>query len=155
MQTTTLSIVRFLALVLTAIALVPAGAHLAELPRKIALERDAYLVVQQIYAGWAWFGIVQLAALAANLAHAFLLRRGGRPYGFALAAFLLVSVNLVVFFMWTFPVNQATNNWTAAPENWRELRAVWEYSHAANALLMLGALACAVVAVLTRGLRRN
>jgi hypothetical protein len=146
--------IQFLALFLTALALVPGGAHLAQLPHKIGLEREAYLLVQQIYAGWAWFGIVQFAALAANLTHVILLKKSGRPMGFALASFLLVAANLVVFFVWTFPVNQATDNWTAAPENWRELRAAWEYSHAANALLMLAALVCALFAVLRRGAAR-
>jgi hypothetical protein len=50
---------------------------------------------------------------------------------------------LAVFFTWTYPANQATGNWTVAPENWRELRRHWEYAHATNALLTFLAL-CAV-----------
>lgn len=49
--------VQFLAIVLTALALVPAGAHLAELPNKIGLDQEAYFIVQSIYRGWALFGI--------------------------------------------------------------------------------------------------
>ena len=41
------------AVILTAVALVPSGAHLAELPNKLSLDRDQYFVVQQIYRGWA------------------------------------------------------------------------------------------------------
>ena len=51
-------LVQFLAILLTALALVPAGAHLAELPNKIGLDQEAYFIVQNIYAGWALFGIV-------------------------------------------------------------------------------------------------
>jgi hypothetical protein len=47
-----LRVVQFLAVLLTALALVPSGAHLFELPNKIDLARDAYLTVQGIYAGW-------------------------------------------------------------------------------------------------------
>ncbi|MFC4171252.1 hypothetical protein ACFOYU_04130 [Microvirga sp. GCM10011540] len=40
-----LHVVQFLAVVLTALALVPIGAHLFELPNKIDMPRDAYLTV--------------------------------------------------------------------------------------------------------------
>ena len=59
-----LRVIQFLAVLLTAVALAPAGAHLFELPNKIDLPRDAYLTVQGIYAGWALFGIVDMAALS-------------------------------------------------------------------------------------------
>ena len=62
-----LRVVQFLAVLLTALAFVPAGAHLFELPNKVDLSRDAYPTVQGIYAGWAWFGIIDLAALVTNV----------------------------------------------------------------------------------------
>jgi hypothetical protein len=34
----------------------------------------AYFVAQQIYAGWALFGVVLFGALAANLVHTIVLR---------------------------------------------------------------------------------
>jgi hypothetical protein len=43
--------VRFLAIVLTALALVPAGAHVFALPNKIGLPQEEYFVVQGIYRG--------------------------------------------------------------------------------------------------------
>jgi hypothetical protein len=55
--------VGFSALLFAALALIPAGAHLAEMPHKIALTRDEYLVVQQIYRGWALFGVVVVGGL--------------------------------------------------------------------------------------------
>ena len=44
-----LRLVQFLAVMLTALALV----HLAALPNKMAMAQAAYFVAQQIYAGWA------------------------------------------------------------------------------------------------------
>jgi hypothetical protein len=140
--------VRFLAIVLTALALVPAGAHLAALPNKLDLPREAYFVAQAIYRGWALFGVVLFAALGAHAAHAWLLRRRDRPFGLALAALVLMLAGLAIFFGWTHPANQATQNWTVAPPNWEALRTQWEYSHAAHALLTFGALCCAVLAAL-------
>jgi hypothetical protein len=48
-------ILQFTAIILTALALVPAGAHVLELPNKIGLDRDHYMIVQQIYRGWALY----------------------------------------------------------------------------------------------------
>ena len=83
-----LRLIQFLAIILTALALVPSGAHLAALPNKMAMAQAAYFVAQQIYAGWALFGIVLFGALAANLAHTIVLCRLGRSFGYALASFL-------------------------------------------------------------------
>jgi hypothetical protein len=135
-----LPLIQFLAIMLTALAHVPSGAHLAALPNKMAMAQAAYFVAQQVYAGWALFGIVLFGALAANLAHTMVLRRLGRSFGYALASFLLIAANLVIFFVWTVPTNQATNNWTVVPDNWNELRVQWEYSHAANAMVTFSAL---------------
>jgi hypothetical protein len=138
-----LRLTQFLAVVLTALALVPAGAHLAELPNKIGLDQEAYFLVQSIYAGWALFGIALFGALAANLALAIMVRRQRAPFRLALAAFLLVAATLVIFVIWTYPANQATSNWTVVPANWQQLRTTWEYAHATNAVLTFLAL-CAV-----------
>ena len=63
------------------LALVPRWAHLAALPNKMAMAQAAYFIAQQIYAGWALFGIVLFGALAANLAHTIVLCRLGRSFG--------------------------------------------------------------------------
>lgn len=144
-----LKIVQFLALLLNALALVPAGAHLFALANKIGLSAEQYFIVQNIYRGWALFGIVLLSALVANLLLAIALRGRGPPFGFALVAFLCIALTLVIFFTWTFPANQATQNWTAIPANWEQLRRQWEYSHVANALVTLVAYGSVVLSVLT------
>jgi hypothetical protein len=73
-----LKTVQFLALVLTALALVPSGAHLFELPGKISLGAEQYFIVQNIYRGWSLFGIVLIGALIANLALANVAARSRR-----------------------------------------------------------------------------
>lgn len=130
-----LRVAQFFAIVLTALALVPAGAHLFELPNKIGLAEEQYFTVQNIYRGWALFGFVLFGALTSNLILTVILRHRRAPFWLALAAFLSVAGTLVIFFIWTYPANQATSNWTVVPANWRELRAQWEYAHAASAVL--------------------
>lgn len=128
---------RVIALAVTVIVLVPSGAHFFELPGKIGLPEAEYFTVQTIYAGWALFAIPIFAAIALNFALAFAMRRSDRT-GALLAACsaLLIVLSLVIFFIWVFPGNQATQNWTSVPENWQELRRNWEYGHAVNAVII-------------------
>jgi hypothetical protein len=140
---------QFLALILIALALVPAGAHLFELPNKIGLPQDEYFIVQGIYRGWALFGVILFAALAASLVLAILLRRRGAAFWMALGGFLLIAATLAIFFGWTFPANQATANWTTVPPDWMALRMQWEYAHAVNAVLTFAALCLVTLSVLS------
>jgi hypothetical protein len=63
-----LKLTQFLAVVLTALALAPACAHLFSMPNKISLVEDQYFIVQHIYRGWFLLGIVLVAAIVANFA---------------------------------------------------------------------------------------
>ncbi len=142
-------LLKFLAVIITALALVPGGAHLFALPNKITLAAEPYFVTQTVYRGWALFGIVLFVAIAANAAVAILQARHGGPFYYAAGAALCVVATLIVFFTWTFPANQATSNWTAVPDDWQALRVHWEYSHAANAGITFVALCLAVLAAMT------
>jgi len=139
----------FIAIVLGAMAMVPAGAHLFSLAAKMGLAAEPYFTVQQIYRGWALFGIAIFGALLANIVVAILVRGQPMAFRFAAAAAIPIATMLVVFFVWTYPTNQATANWTAIPANWTDLRAQWEYSHAASAILTFAALCCSVLSQLT------
>ncbi len=139
---------RFCSLLFVALALAPSAAHLLELPNKIGLSRDDYLTVQQIYRGWALLGIVVLGALVSTLTLTILSRYRPRQFALALAAFLCVVGTQVVFWTFTYPTNQATRNWTVLPADWEPLRAQWEYSHAAGALLNLAALVLLIMCLL-------
>ncbi len=140
---------QFVAIVLTALGLVPGGAHLLEMTKKMSLDRDQYMTVQQIYRGWAFLGIIVIAAILANSLAAFVMRRQRVPTAYAAGGAILLCLGLSVFFIWTFPVNQATSNWTVVPTDWQALRAQWEYSHAANAFLTFLALCSTMAAALT------
>ena len=142
-------ICQFLAVIFTALAFVPPGAHIMELPAKIDMPEEPYFVVQQIYRGWALAGVVIFAAIFANVASAVVARHNPRQFWLSLAAGLLVAATLAIFFAWTYPANQATGNWTSTPADWQRLRTEWEYSHAVNALIMFVALLCSVAAALS------
>lgn len=140
-----LLLIEFLAIVLTALALVPAAAHVMELPNKLSMTREAYLIVQRIYRGWNLIGIVVIAALIATLV--LMLSVDGSAFVPALIAFLAIAATQVVFWVFTFPVNRLTRNWTRAPDDWQKLRDRWELSHAASAVLNFIAVVSVTIAV--------
>ncbi len=113
-----MKILQFVAIVLTALALVPGGAHLFALPNKINLSVSDYFIAQGIYRGWTLLGIVLIGAALANFA------------------------------LFTFPANQVTSNWTEAPANWQQLRWQWKMSHALNAAITFIAFCSLTISVL-------
>ncbi len=139
------------ALISVALALAPSVSHLLALPNKIGMEEAQYFTAQAIYRGWALLGIVVAAALLSTLVLTVLLRRRRWPMRWALLAFLCVLGTQVLFWLWTFPANQATDDWTRVPADWQLLRSQWEYSHAAGALLTLAAMAALIASVLSWG----
>jgi hypothetical protein len=143
-------------MVLTALALVPGGAHLFALANKINLSESDYFITQSIYRSitqsiyrsWALLGIVLIGAAIANLALAFLIRAQRAPSIFALIGGLCLVATLVIFFAFTFPANQATNNWTQVPADWQQLRWRWELSHAVNAVITFFAFCSLTISLL-------
>jgi hypothetical protein len=145
-----LNVLRFLGLLLTALSLAAGVAHVLALPNKIDLPRDDYFAVQQIYRGWALMGIVLFGALISTLAWSVAARRNRREFVLALTAAACIVSSLAVFFLFTFPANQQTDNWTSIPDNWRALRVQWEYSHVVAAALFLAALIALILSVLAK-----
>ena len=134
------SILSFLALVLTAIALIPAGAHVFEMSAKMKLGRDAYFVAQGLYRGWAYFGIALAGSLLACLANAAL-PGNRRDRLLSLFAALMIAASLGIFFVYVYPANRITQNWTSIPANWKNWRYQWEWGHVVSAV-------CAFIAFL-------
>jgi hypothetical protein len=140
----------FASIVLAALALAPAMAHVLEMRSKLTLSRDDYRTVQQIYRGWSLLGFVVVAALLATLLLAYLVRGDPRLFVPAALAFACIAATQAVFWIWTFPVNKATSNWTRLPDDWEPLRRRWELSHAASAALNLAAFLCLAVMLARR-----
>lgn len=137
---------RFLAIILTGLALVAPAAHAFELLNKIGLPKEQYFVVQQIYNGWWMAGLLLPMAFLANIGNALALRADTTAMMLSLAAAALIALNLTIFVLFTQPANAATQNWTVQADNWETLRVQWEYSHAVNAAVNFLAFCCATLA---------
>ena len=129
----------FFSLLFTTLVVTAGLAHVLELPHKMGMPAQEYLTVQKIYRGWALLGIAVFGALAMLLVLAIQLRHGS-GFGLALIALLCIVAAQIIFWVFTFPVNQQTQNWTLLPTNWTQLRLQWEYSHAAGALFDVASL---------------
>src|SRR5690606_22794436 len=109
----TKSTFQFLAILSTAIAMSGGWAHLLALPNKMLLDANEYLIAQQVYTGWALLGLVIFAALGLTIALVSMQRSAGGPaFRLTVVAAICIALSLVVFFAFTFPTNQATENWT-------------------------------------------
>jgi hypothetical protein len=140
-------IVQFFAVVLTALALAPAVAHLASLPNKINLAAEQYFIVQNSYRGWFLFALAQIPSAIMAFVLAFMLRGDPWPFRLALLGAVCMAATLAIYFTWVNPANLATDQWTTIPQDWAALRRQWEYGHAASAMLNILAL-CAIVAAM-------
>ncbi len=123
-------------------------AHLLSLPNKIALSGRDYLIVQQIYRGWAYLGIVVVGALISTLTLTVVQYRKNVSYSCSLTATICIALSLTVFFLVTYPANTITQNWMVLPTGWEALRRQWEYSHAAGAILEFAALVLLVLSII-------
>jgi hypothetical protein len=134
------TVIKVISLIFTTLVFGSAFAHLLEMFHKMQFSKDEYLLVQQIYQGWSILGIlifldlISISLLAANSRH--------QPFQFRVnvLAFFFVLAALVIFFIFTFPANRQTVNWTELPSNWEILRLRWETSHAISAILYFIAL---------------
>ena len=138
---------RVLAVTSVTLYLVPVGAHLFELPGKIAMPPNNYMIVQGIYRGWSLFGIVLLAGMLSTLMLAILRRRRQGVCALSLAAFVCLAATQIIFWVFTYPMNIASRNWTTMPDQFEAARRQWEYSHAASAVLTFLALLAVTASV--------
>ncbi|WP_259664094.1 DUF1772 domain-containing protein [Rhizobium bangladeshense] len=109
-------------------------AHLLELPNKIRLARNDYFVVQKAYRGWDRLAFLLLIQLTAIVSVAIMSRHEPSVFWPAVVSALCLLGAQAVFWVYTYPANVATKNWTGIPDNWEMLRTNWEYSHAAGAV---------------------
>jgi hypothetical protein len=133
---------RFLAVVITGLALIAPAAHAFELLNKIGLPKAEYFIVQQIYSGWWMVGLLLPLAFLVDVGNAIFQRDDKTAMKLSIAAAALIALNLIIFVLFTQPANVATENWTVQPVNWEALRAQWEYSHAVNAAVNFLAFCC-------------
>jgi hypothetical protein len=143
-------VVFFIAMLATALALGGALAHAFELPNKMDLSREEYFIVQKAYRGWNQLAYLLVVQLLSLLALAYLSWRSPAVFWMAALALLCLAGAQAVFWIYTYPANAVTQNWTVQPDNWEALRRQWEYSHLAGAIFQLIAMIALIIGALSR-----
>lgn len=147
-HTAAYNVVFFITLLATALSLGAALAHAFSLPNKIDLSSNEYFITQKAYRGWSHLAYVLAVQFVSMTTLAIMARRD--PYIFwpvIVALGCLIGAQ-ALFWVFTFPANVATQNWTVVPDNWESVRRQWEYSNAGGAAFQLLAMIALVVAVL-------
>jgi hypothetical protein len=144
------NVLRYTTILFELITLSALMAHLLALPAKMKLTREDYYTIQSIYSGWAWLGIFEVGALLLTLIWSVSERKKKGTFLLLIIAFIFFAVSLTLFFIFTFPANTATVNWTLKTNNWQMLRQQWEYSHAARTMLNLIGFSCLIFSLLKK-----
>jgi hypothetical protein len=144
---------RFSAIMMTSVSLSAALAHAMELPFKMQYEPELYVRLHRtLYWNFGRVGGTAeiLALLGTGGLAAWTIRK--RPAAFpltVLAAGCLAAAH-GAFWVLVEPANRTMASWPLdeIPAGWTSWRNQWEYTHAARAALVLGALGALVASVL-------
>jgi Domain of unknown function (DUF1772) len=143
-------IVQSLALIFFALSVGLSFAHALEMPVKMQYDGPLYVTVQNsLYRFWgppSPAAFVEAVALLCTAFLAFLRRKQRSSFVWILIAFVLLFLAFpLIFFLFTEPANRIFRAATPSsiPENWMQVRAQWEYSHAARFVLEL----CGLIAL--------
>lgn len=146
---------RFVTILLVALLLGLAFAHVLERPAKMQYDAALYITLQKtLYVAWGppnVGGILEPAAILATISLAFVLRKNMSAFLLTLGAGLALLLAFpVVFFIWVAPANEVFLSALpgSIPANWEEMRTSWETGHTIRFVLQLAALSVLVVSVL-------
>ena len=132
----------------TAVGLIAgtALAHVFEMPHKLAMTGDVWLLTQSVlYNGWGGKLLYLDLIAVVGLAVTAIFSRKSRTTAIAAVAIMLAA-DVVVFAIWIRPTNNALDIWKMSMpmRDWRTLRLHWEWGHAMRcALLILATLLAA------------
>jgi membrane-bound metal-dependent hydrolase YbcI (DUF457 family) len=153
----TLKIWQFATIMLMAVAMSAAFAHLMEMPAKMTFEQRLYVSLHRtLYPNFGRIaGIAEVLAVIAVVGLTWRLRNQETMFVPLLVSALLMVAAHVIFWILVQPANSTMASWSldAIPDNWTQWRNRWEYAHAARAVLEFGAFGALVISLLREGAR--
>jgi hypothetical protein len=143
---------RFVSLLLGALNLGLAWAHLIEMGPKRAMSGAGWLATQQIYRDFGKVSRITFPGTLLSELLLLLLTRGSRQVDRLTAASVsCTAATIAIWARFNEPVNREIVTWreNTLPANWRERRDQWEFAHAASAVLHAISLVALLSAVLS------
>jgi hypothetical protein len=144
-------VTRFVGLLLGALNLGLAFAHLVEMPPKREMDGPNWLNTQRIYRGFGNVARVTMpATLLASLSTLALVRRRGPTALLTALGAICTAATVAIWARFNEPVNRAVVAWEAEglPPDWARQRDQWEYAHATSAVLHAVGLSAALIGAL-------
>jgi hypothetical protein len=146
-----LAILRFVSLLLGALNLGLAFAHVVEMRPKRAMSGPEWLTTQQAYRDFGRAAGVTFPALLLSTLATLVLVRERRPIALLTALGAgATATTVAIWARFNQPVNREISSWRAdaLPPNWAERRDQWEYAHAVSAACHAVSLATLTAAAL-------
>ena len=142
------NVIRFSAVLFSAVALSVLLGQLFEWPVKINMSKDEYKVAQVIYYDLTWVYFFEIIAFLLTITLLILERKKKRTFILLLVALIAFVISIAIFFIFTLPSEIATTQWSIFPDNWESLRDAWEYSNVWRAIINLTGFSFLVLALL-------
>jgi hypothetical protein len=127
-----LRVFQFLAVVLMGVQLGVSYAHFMQMPGKLALPLDCYILVQnQVISYRVKLGFVEIPATISAIAATILVRRQRNAFWLTLIGAVCMILMWLVWAVLIQPINHQIDGWTSATasSNWTELRYQWHFYH--------------------------
>jgi MFS family permease len=145
---------RFITLMLTSLSLSLSMAQLLELLQRMQFDQQLWVrvtILENVYKLFVSVGAVfGITAILTTLVMAFLVRRRGSTFYWALGRAIFLVLAVVIWIMFIAPMNAEFAQWLTnpVPTDWTRYSDQWEYAHEVNALIKMIGLILLVVSVL-------
>ena len=160
-------VLQLIAIVLVALAAALSAAHALEMPGKMRLDKESYLMVQRIYyPGFTFGGLSEPLGIVAVAILLYFVPAGSAVFWLVLTALIGMFAVMAVFWIVTQPANKiwvenmklgaagarffGTGPSGAAAADWTMVRDRWEWSHLARAILATASFLCLLTALALR-----
>lgn len=147
-----MKILRFVTVMLTALSLSAAFAHLLEMPAKLTYDGAQWVyLLQTLYPTFGKVsGMCEIGAVVTALVLVIAVRKRPKAFRWTLLAAACLVAAHAIYWIWVAPVNAALVPLSpeTLPADWASLRNQWEFAHASRAILQIAALAALVISIL-------
>lgn len=133
----------FTTVMISALSMAMAFSHLLQMPVRLEMSPDDWLITQQLFPYYASLGaFVEIGAISLAGVSAWFLRSSKPAFELTLTATVCLATGFAVWLAAVAPANAEIIRWLDAqlPQSWESWRMRWEYGHAARASLLLAAL---------------
>ena len=134
----TLKLLQLIAVVLMGVQLGVSYAHFMQMPGKLALPLDCYILVQnQVISYQVKLAFIEVPSIVSAIAAAVLLRNHHKAFWLTLTGAICMVLMLLIWAVLIQPINQQIDVWTPAtvPSHWTDLRYQWHLYHLVRLLL--------------------